>query len=190
MAAEEGKVDPMKQFAIEPMFGTGGFEVAGYNLAFTNSALWMLIATVLLWIFVAGGMKRQLVPGRWQMAVRLGLLKPFLTGKNTLAVAGVSVRYRKRVPIFQKYRMQTRMLGYGERFFYVDQTMWQGETCMNQMLLRAAIRDKSGTVPPADFLKHMGKPTEQPNLPDWVRAWSDADETRPWPPEIGPVFNN
>ena len=48
MAAEEGKVDPMKQFAIEPMFGTGGFEVAGYNLAFTYSALWMLIATVLL----------------------------------------------------------------------------------------------------------------------------------------------
>ena len=55
--------------------------------------------------------------GRWQMTVRLGLIRPFLRGGLTLAVAGVSVRYRKRVPIFHKYRMQTRVLGYGERFF-------------------------------------------------------------------------
>ncbi|GGC17652.1 ATP synthase subunit a [Novosphingobium marinum] len=69
MAAEEGKVDPMHQFAIEPLLGTEGWEIAGYNIAFTNSALWMLISAAVLLLFVAGGMKRQLVPGRWQMAV-------------------------------------------------------------------------------------------------------------------------
>lgn len=93
MAAEEGKVDPMKQFAIEPMFGTGGFEVAGYNLAFTNSALWMLIATALLWIFVAGGMKRQLVPGRWQMAV-----ESFTGFIDDMLEANVGKEGRKYVP--------------------------------------------------------------------------------------------
>jgi acyl-CoA thioesterase FadM len=128
--------------------------------------------------------------GRWQTTVRLGLIRPFLRGGLTLAVAGVSVRYRKRVPIFQKYRMQTRMLGYGERFFYVDQTMWQDDVCMNQMLLRAAIRDKSGTVPPEKFLANMGMGTDQPGLPDWVKAWMTADDSRPWPPEIGPVYDN
>ena len=59
----------MHQFTIEPLFGSGNWEIAGYNIAFTNSALWMAIAAVALWAFVAGGMKRQLVPGRWQMAV-------------------------------------------------------------------------------------------------------------------------
>ena len=68
MAADEGKVDPMKQFMIEPLLGQS-WEIAGFNIAFTNSALWMAITTVLLWAFVAGGMKRELVPGRWQMAV-------------------------------------------------------------------------------------------------------------------------
>lgn len=67
--AAEGKVDPMHQFTIEPLFGTDHWQIAGYNIAFTNSALWMAIAALALWIFVAGGMKRQLVPGRWQMAV-------------------------------------------------------------------------------------------------------------------------
>ena len=128
--------------------------------------------------------------GRWQQTVRLGLVKPFLKDGMTLAVAGVSVRYRKRVPLFQKYRMQTRMLGYGERFFYVDQSMWQGDTAMNQMLLRAAIRDKSGTLPPGEFLSRMGHSTEQPGLPDWVKAWMEADDNRPWPPESGPILTN
>ncbi|BBC72411.1 F0F1 ATP synthase subunit A [Altererythrobacter sp. B11] len=59
----------MHQFAIEPLFGSANWQLAGYNIAFTNSALWMMIAALALWIFVAGGMKRALVPGRWQMAV-------------------------------------------------------------------------------------------------------------------------
>ncbi|MDD9923327.1 MAG: acyl-CoA thioesterase [Boseongicola sp.] len=128
--------------------------------------------------------------GRWQSTVRMGLIRPFLKGGLTLAVAGVSVRYRRRVPVFRKYRMQTQVIGYGERFFYVVQSMWQGDTCCNQMLLRAAIRSKSGTVPPGEFLERMGLPTEQPGMPEWVHAWMKADDTRPWPPVEGPIYDN
>jgi len=46
--AAEAKVDPMHQFAIQPMFGTEHWSVAGFNIAFTNSALWMLISAVAL----------------------------------------------------------------------------------------------------------------------------------------------
>lgn len=59
----------MHQFAIEPLFGTDHLSLGGYNIAFTNSAMWMLVSAILLWAFVAMGMKRSLVPGRWQMAV-------------------------------------------------------------------------------------------------------------------------
>jgi F-type H+-transporting ATPase subunit a len=64
-----GKIDPMHQFEIEPLFGTGEWQLAGHNIAFTNSALWMVVTVVALWIFMLGGMKRELVPGRWQAAV-------------------------------------------------------------------------------------------------------------------------
>ena len=93
MAAEQGKVDPMHQFTIEPLFGTGQWELAGYNIAFTNSALWMAIAAVALWVFVAGGMKRQLVPGRWQMAV-----ESFTGFIDSLLLANVGKEGRKYVP--------------------------------------------------------------------------------------------
>ncbi|MEA3018451.1 MAG: F-type H+-transporting ATPase subunit a, partial [Sphingomonadales bacterium] len=54
----------MHQFQIAPLAGD-----LGSPFAFTNSALWMLIVLGLIWLFMLGGMKRQLVPGRWQVAV-------------------------------------------------------------------------------------------------------------------------
>ncbi len=66
MATEEGKIDPMHQFTVEPLVP---LQVGGYDISFTNSAAWMLAALVLIFGFMALGMRRQLVPGRWQMAV-------------------------------------------------------------------------------------------------------------------------
>jgi F-type H+-transporting ATPase subunit a len=93
VAAEQGKVDPMHQFTIEPMFGTDHWQIAGYNVAFTNSALWMAISTVVLFAFMLGGMKRQLVPGRWQMAVEQ--LTGFIDG---LLAANIGPAGKKYVP--------------------------------------------------------------------------------------------
>jgi F-type H+-transporting ATPase subunit a len=39
------------------------------DISFTNSSAWMLVALALIFGFMALGMKRELVPGRWQMAV-------------------------------------------------------------------------------------------------------------------------
>ena len=83
----------MHQFAIEPMFGTDHWALGGYNIAYTNSALWMTLSAVLLWAFVAGGMKRQLVPGRWQMAVE------YFTGFiNNLLLSNVGQAGKRYVP--------------------------------------------------------------------------------------------
>ena len=93
MAAEQGNVDPMHQFSIEPLFGTEHWQIAGHNIAFTNSALWMAITTAVLFIFVRGGLKRELVPGRWQMAVES------LTGfVDSLLAANVGPAGKKYVP--------------------------------------------------------------------------------------------
>ena len=93
LAPEPAKVDPMHQFTVEPMFGSAGWEAAGFNIAFTNSAMWMVIAAVVLWMFMLGGMKRQLVPGRWQMAV-----ESFTGFIDNLVEANVGKEGKKYVP--------------------------------------------------------------------------------------------
>ena len=64
--AAEGKIDPMHQFTVEPIVP---LHIGPYDVSFTNSSLWLLVTLVLIYGFMAMGMKRELVPGRWQMAV-------------------------------------------------------------------------------------------------------------------------
>jgi F-type H+-transporting ATPase subunit a len=63
--AAEGKIDPMHQFTVEPLIP---LNVGGVDLSFTNSAAWMLVTLAIIFGFMAMGMKRRLVPDRWQMA--------------------------------------------------------------------------------------------------------------------------
>ena len=62
----EGKIDPMHQFTVEQIVP---LQIGGYDISFTNSSLWLLIALALITGFMMMGMQRQLIPGRWQMAV-------------------------------------------------------------------------------------------------------------------------
>jgi len=64
--AGEAKLDPMHQFTIEPLIP---LHIGGVDVSLTNSSAWMLITLALIFLFVLLGMKRELVPGRWQMAV-------------------------------------------------------------------------------------------------------------------------
>jgi F-type H+-transporting ATPase subunit a len=75
--ATESRIDPMHQFQIDSLVGS----LDGSPFAFTNSALWMLIVLAAIWLFMIGGMKRELVPGRWQVAVEgvTGFIHSMLT---------------------------------------------------------------------------------------------------------------
>ena len=64
--AEAGKIDPMHQFTVEPLVP---LHIGNYDVSFTTSSAWLLVALALIIGFMAMGMKRELVPGRWQMAV-------------------------------------------------------------------------------------------------------------------------
>ncbi|TPG22764.1 F0F1 ATP synthase subunit A [Sphingomonas koreensis] len=56
----------MSQFMIHPL---GTTDMTGSPFMFTNSSLWMMIVLAVILVFMWGGLKRQLVPGRWQAAV-------------------------------------------------------------------------------------------------------------------------
>src|SRR6476660_3245181 len=56
----------MHQFTVEPLVP---LHIGKYDVSFTTSSAWLLVALILIIGFMAMGMKRQLVPGRWQMAV-------------------------------------------------------------------------------------------------------------------------
>jgi F-type H+-transporting ATPase subunit a len=86
--ATEAKMDPMHQFAISPV---GGGELAMSPFQFTNSALWMMIVLSAVILFMWGGTRRQLVPGRWQVAVEG--ITGFVGGIATSSIGPEGRRY-------------------------------------------------------------------------------------------------
>jgi acyl-CoA thioesterase FadM len=125
--------------------------------------------------------------GRIPFAMRSGMVGAAKANGWGITAAGNSVRYRRRVRAFQRVTMVTRALGWDDRFFYIEQSMWRGDECCNHMLLRSAVTSAQGIVPPARVAQAMGHSGPSPELPDWVQAWIAADALRPWPPHPAPA---
>ncbi|WP_299814918.1 acyl-CoA thioesterase [uncultured Jannaschia sp.] len=124
--------------------------------------------------------------GRLSAGARVGLM-PVLKARGWgLTVAGSSVRYRRRVRVFDRIEMRTRSVGWDDRFVYMVQSMWVRGTCCSQALLRTAVTSPGGIVAPARVVEAMGVAGGSPSLPPWVAAWIAADGDRPWPPEPAP----
>lgn len=120
--------------------------------------------------------------GRVPLARRNGLASVLRAKGWRMTVAGASVRYRRRVTLLARLTQHSRILGWDGRFFYIDQSMWQGEDCTSHVLIRSAALGDGGMLAPATVARALGLSPESPPLPDWVQAWSAAEALRPWPP--------
>lgn len=122
--------------------------------------------------------------GRIGLAARTPLGKALRERRWGMAVAGASVRYRKRIRAFDRFEMRSRLVGWDARFLYLEQSIWRKGECASQVLIRGAVtRGARGIVPPAELAGILGLPDESPILPRWVAAWIEAEAERPWPPQ-------
>lgn len=124
--------------------------------------------------------------GRMPFFERTGLFRRVYAAGMFLTMAGVTVRYRRRVRLWNKVRLRTRVLCWDARFIYLEQAMFRpdGEAA-NHALYRVAIAGKGGIVAPQEALKVIDWHDPSPPMPDWVAAWVTAETARPWPPMQG-----
>jgi acyl-CoA thioesterase FadM len=121
--------------------------------------------------------------GRIPLATRTGLFDVLRREKWGLTIAGSVVRYRRRVRLFERIEMHSRVLGWDARFLYIDQSMWKSNgDCASHAVYRAALTDAQGIVDTARSSAALGQGPDSPPLPEWVSAWILAEDARPWPP--------
>lgn len=120
---------------------------------------------------------------RIPLAKKAGLIDIMKRERWGLTIAGVSVRYRRRIRMFQKFSIRSRALCWDDKFMYLEQSMWfpNGE-CAGHALYRTALTDKNGIVATARLEAAFGTDVTSPPIPGWVQAWIDAEQQRPWPP--------
>ncbi|OWU86231.1 thioeseterase [Oceanicola sp. 22II-s10i] len=126
--------------------------------------------------------------GRIPFAVRTGVWDLFKANGMALTIAGSSVRYRRRLTLFERIEQRTRIAGWDSRFIYFDQSLWTDpETCAGQGVFRAAVVKNRKMVNIDEVVVPLVDRPEihanRPHLPGWISAWAEADNARPWPPE-------
>ena len=75
-----------------------------------------------------------------------------------------------------------RIIGLDHKFAYIEHTLYARGAPAANVMCRSVIVAKGKIVPPRDVAEEMGHADWNPDLPDWVRRWAEADDLRPWPP--------
>ena len=115
---------------------------------------------------------------RIELIGRVRFIGPMLRRGWRPVAGGAVLRFRKSVLPFQRFDIRTRMIGWDEKWIYVEHIVERnGEFCAIGHM-RTVIRSRQGTIRPSDVLAAMNLHLESPALPDFVAKWRDAEAER------------
>lgn len=120
--------------------------------------------------------------GRLDLAVRTGLMAQLQSRNWGLVVAGSTVRYRKRVRMFDKVTMRTQVTGMDEKWIYISQSMWvKGQPC-SSVLLRTGVTEQGKVISPKSVTSAMSVENTMFKPDNFLTSWVAAEAQRAWPP--------
>ena len=115
--------------------------------------------------------------GRTDWIVRSGAWRLMRRDKMAPVVGGCLVRYRRSLRPFETYLLKTRLLGWDERWIYVEQIMQGRDGIACLAVQRTAFVQAGKIIPVAEWAAKIGYDGPQVPVPDWVAAWSDSERT-------------
>jgi acyl-CoA thioesterase FadM len=115
---------------------------------------------------------------RIELIGRVRFIGPMLRRGWRPVAGGAVLRFRRSVLPFQRFDIRSRVVGWDEKWIYVEHIVEKdGEFCAIGHM-RTVIRSKDGTIPPSEVLAAMNLNLPSPPLPEFVAKWRDAEDGR------------
>lgn len=115
--------------------------------------------------------------GRLDLILRTGLLRQGLKRGWTPVLAGASIRFRKTLGLFEKVEVRTRVLGWDESWFFLEQTLYSHGDEVAMAYLRGVFVKKNKKIAVIDLLKTIGWESASPILPESLLSWIQSEES-------------
>ncbi len=117
---------------------------------------------------------------RIDLMQRSGLFAPIKKKGWYPVVVAQSIRYKRSLLAFQRFVIETRVLGWDDKAFVVEQRFERKGEVVAQALVRARFLSRNGGNPtPADIVALVPSPQATPILPQYAAQWN-ADHGS-WP---------
>jgi acyl-CoA thioesterase FadM len=125
--------------------------------------------------------------GRMDLIVRFGIMKQVLKNKWSPILASATIRYRKSLNPFQKFRLETRVVWWDEKWFYMEQrfvTIDEKDPDNDGIVAAIAFvkgsfydRKNKKTVPSEELANLLGiDESEYPEKPEYISSWQVAED--------------
>lgn len=104
--------------------------------------------------------------------------RKFLFKKKWQAVLGAShIRFRRSLHCFQKFEVHSRIIGWDEKWFYIEQRIFSKGQLITIALLKALFVSKKGSVPTQKVFSELSLSLEKDQLTPAIKDWLKMEES-------------
>jgi acyl-CoA thioesterase FadM len=114
---------------------------------------------------------------RMDWFVRSGALAVARRERAFPLIGDAIAKFRRDLKLFQKFEIQTRMLGWDERWGFLEHRFVRGGRVLGVVCVRGVFKGRSGLIEPQFFLSTVGADSASPPLPQWVVEWNTSCES-------------
>jgi acyl-CoA thioesterase FadM len=88
-------------------------------------------------------------------------------------VAAEMIRFRRSLKLFQRFEVETRVLGWDDKAFVLQHCFLRGGALVAEAIIRSRFLKRGGkTIGTAEVLEALGHTAPSPELPAWIEAWN------------------
>lgn len=113
--------------------------------------------------------------GRFDLIVRMGLLREIVRRRWRPIVGSLTIRFRRSLNPFQSYELRTRLVCWDEKWFFIEQQFERGSEIAATAVVKGLFRDSGGNVPPQEVVNLTGDSIASPPMPEAVAEWQASE---------------
>lgn len=122
--------------------------------------------------------------GRLDLIVRMGMMKTVIKEKWMPVLSAATIRYRISLNPFQKFKLETKVIWWDEKWFYMEQRfIIKGGNKDGAVAAIAFVKgsfyskQRKTTVPTSELITLMGlTETDTPAQPSYIKSWQQSEE--------------
>lgn len=113
--------------------------------------------------------------GRIDLMMRGGAWQKMLRRRWSHVVSAETIAFRKSLNLWQRYSMETRLIGTDEHSFYFEQRMVASGEIYARAIVCMRFVAKNRAVPMEQALAAFGLNPQSREVPQWVHEWREAN---------------
>ena len=114
---------------------------------------------------------------RAEILVRSGMWQQLKKRKMVPIMAGETVQFRKPLPTFARYQVNTRTIGWDDKFFYVEHefTSKKGVHALMIIKVRVIAKNSDDRMKPIDIIKLVDdRELPEEKMDQVIRHWNES----------------